>query len=86
MQEIDGMSLKREHLHGSEANLLQEIVAQYLAHEGFTNTAKAFDGEVRRNHALLNGTTNTLQNVNFREDKEAIQRQSKSFISQHNFV
>jgi hypothetical protein len=77
MQEIDNTSLKREAPHGLEASGAQAIIAQYLAHEGFTNTARAFDGEVRRNHALLNGTTNILQNATFTEEKEAIQRQSK---------
>jgi len=73
--DIDSTSLKQQIGHGSEASLLQEIVAQYLTHEGFTETGRAFDGEVRKNAALLAGTVSSLQNVAYKEDMDSIHRQ-----------
>lgn len=63
--------------HGTEANLLQEIVAQYLSQEGYTETAKAFNGEVRKNAALLSGNVRSLQNVAYKEDMDAVHRQRR---------
>jgi hypothetical protein len=73
--DIDSTSLKQQIGHGSEASLLQEIIAQYLTHEGFTETGRAFDGEVRKNAALLAGTVSSLQNVSYKEDMDSIHRQ-----------
>lgn len=70
-------SLKHQIGHGTEANLLQEIIAQYLAQEGFTETARAFNGEVRKNAALLAGNVRALQNVAYKEDMDAVHRQRK---------
>jgi len=76
-EDIDATSLKSQIGHGTEANLLQEIIAQYLSQEGYTETAKAFNGEVRKNAALLSGNVRSLQNVAYKEDMDAVHRQRK---------
>jgi len=75
--------LKSQIGHGTEASLLQEIIAQYLSQEGYTETAKAFNGEVRKNAALLSGNVRSLQNVAYKEDMDAVHRQRK--YSSHHF-
>lgn len=39
-----------------DADLLQNLVAQYLVHEGFSRTANAFAAEVSQEEQILSGT------------------------------
>ena len=58
----------------SEISLLNELVAQYLAHDGYIETAKAFAAEIRTSSELLRpGTTST--GLDYKEDLDAINRQ-----------
>lgn len=60
-----------------ESALLQELVAQFLAHDGYVETARAFAEEVAAESAALeNGRQETLKKYEVEEDVEAINRQS----------
>lgn len=60
-----------------ESDLLQELVAQFLAHDGYVETARAFAEEVAaESTALENGRQAPLKKYEVEEDVEAINRQS----------
>ncbi|KAE8144715.1 hypothetical protein BDV25DRAFT_145347 [Aspergillus avenaceus] len=59
-----------------ETALLQELVAQFLAHDGYVETARAFAEEVAiESAALQNGRSEPLKKYEVEEDVEAINRQ-----------
>jgi hypothetical protein len=61
-----------------ESSLLQELVAQFLAHDGYVETARAFAEEVATETAALeNGQQEPLKKYEVEEDREAINRNSK---------
>ncbi len=54
-------------------------VIQYLTHEGYVETARAFAGEVHEEkQALSTGETATIQELDVRQDEDAGHRQRKS--------
>ncbi|KAJ5698200.1 SPla/RYanodine receptor SPRY [Penicillium macrosclerotiorum] len=58
-----------------ESALLQELVAQFLAHDGYVETARAFAGEVATETAALqSGHQDPLKKYEVEEDREAINR------------
>jgi hypothetical protein len=60
-----------------ESAFLQELVAQFLAHDGYVETARAFAEEVAAESAALeNGRQGQLKKYEVEEDLEAINRQS----------
>lgn len=60
-----------------ESSLLQELVAQFLAHDGYVETARAFSEEVAAESAALqNGREEPLKMYEVEEDVEAVNRQS----------
>lgn len=62
-----------------ETSFLQELVAQFLAHDGYVETARAFAEEVAAESAALeNGRETQLKKYEVEEDVEAINRQSMS--------
>ncbi|KAL4801927.1 hypothetical protein BDV18DRAFT_154567 [Aspergillus unguis] len=59
-----------------ETSFLQELVAQFLAHDGYVETARAFAEEVAAESAALeNGRQTPLKKYEIAEDFEAINRQ-----------
>ncbi|KAJ5175552.1 Ran-binding protein [Penicillium canariense] len=59
----------------NESTLLQELVAQFLAHDGYVETARAFAEEVATETAALqNGQQEPLKKYEVEEDHEAINR------------
>lgn len=61
-----------------ESALLQELVAQFLAHDGYVETARAFAEEVAtETGALQNGHDEPLKKYEVEEDREAINRNSE---------
>jgi hypothetical protein len=61
-----------------ESSLLQELVAQFLAHDGYVETARAFAEEVATETAALqSGHDAPLKKYEVEEDHEAINRNSK---------
>lgn len=64
-----------------ESALLQELVAQFLSHDGYVETARAFAQEVAAESAALQkGEDGPLKKYEVEEDVEAIHRQSKGFL------
>lgn len=62
-----------------ESTLLQELVAQFLAHDGYVETARTFAEEVAtETMALQNGRNEPLKKYEVEEDHEAINRNSKA--------
>lgn len=65
-----------------QSALLQELVAQFLAHDGYVETARAFAEEVAvETAALQNGQQEPLKKYEVEEDREAINRNSKLVVS-----
>ncbi len=61
-----------------ETRLIQELVAQFLAHDGYVETAKAFTQEVRvESRALQNGQEARYKDLEAEEDHDAVNRQRK---------
>ncbi|KAF9636218.1 hypothetical protein BFW01_g7113 [Lasiodiplodia theobromae] len=59
-----------------EASLIHELIAQYLAHDGYVETARAFAAEVREeSRALTSGGTSNARDLEPEEDIDAINRQ-----------
>jgi hypothetical protein len=76
--EISRTSAASLHPPLDETGLIHELIAQYLAHDGYVETARAFADEVRvEAKALANGDETGLKDLNPEEDVDAINRQSK---------
>ena len=61
-----------------ETALIQELVAQFLAHDGYVETARAFAEEVRQESSgLQNGRSRPLSQYEAEEDVDATNRQSR---------
>ena len=64
-----------------EDSLIKELISQFLAHDGYVETAKAFAGEVRTEaSALRSGSNTTLDTVEIEDDLDAVNRQSMAYI------
>ena len=60
----------------SEDALIKELVSQFLRHDGYVDTAKAFTEEMRaESRALKSGSDTTSDNYNIQEDLDAVNRQ-----------
>jgi hypothetical protein len=60
-----------------ETTLIHELISQYLAHDGYVETARAFSQEVaEETRALANGDESSIRHLNAEEDIDAINRQS----------
>lgn len=60
-----------------ESALIQALIASYLQHDGFVETAKAFADDLRaENMALDNGKPRAASQLDFLEDGDAANRQS----------
>lgn len=63
-----------------ENSLLKELVAQFLAHDGYVETRKAFAEEVLIEEGTLkSGRATTLDNYAVEEDSDAVNRQRKTY-------
>ncbi len=60
----------------NETRQLQELVAHYLAHDGYIETAKAFAEEAQGSQKLLLGGNVASDEFAWKEDPDAINRQS----------
>jgi hypothetical protein len=60
-----------------EGSLFQELIAQFLAHDGYVETARAFAEEVAAESASLENGREPLK-YEVEEDVEAVNRQSMS--------
>jgi hypothetical protein len=69
----------------NETELIHRLIAQYLAHDGYIDTARAFAEEVaQENQNLVKGISTAAadsRDLEPEEDLDAIQRQSKLSLS-----
>jgi hypothetical protein len=61
----------------SENQLIHRLIAQYLAHDGYVETARAFAEEVRTENEALNGPGSSPKELEPEEDHVAVNRQSR---------
>lgn len=62
-----------------ETTLVQQLVAQYLAHDGYVETARAFNREVRNQRQPLNINDDALALYDPSQDIHALNRQSTCY-------
>ena len=61
-----------------ERQLIHRLISQYLAHDGYVDTTKAFADEVRaENKALTGGNATDVKDLEPEKDHDAANRQSK---------
>lgn len=78
-EEVSSVDVTKLHPPLSETALIQELVAQFLAHDGYVETAKAFTEEVRsKANAFKTGQDTLNDSFDVREDLDAVNRQGKS--------
>ncbi|KAI4172924.1 MAG: hypothetical protein LQ348_006672 [Seirophora lacunosa] len=76
MEEISTTSISSLHTHRDETSFLKELVAQFLAHDGFVETARIFAQEVRdESRALQFGNHAFQDELSTEEDLDASNRQ-----------
>lgn len=70
-----------------ESSLLQELVAQFLAHDGYVETERAFAEEVATETAALqSGHDEPLKKYEVEEDHEAINRNRKWILGMDKMI
>lgn len=78
-EEINLTSASSLHPPLDETALIQELVAQFLAHDGYVETGRAFAEEVEAESRALRNTPNSrVKDVGVEEDLDAINRQRTS--------
>lgn len=63
-----------------ERSLIQELIAQYLAHDGYVETARAFADEVHGQRQSLSEHSQPLKMFDPSQDIHAVNRQSTQSI------
>jgi hypothetical protein len=58
----------------NETQLIHKLIAQYLAHDGYTSTARAFAQEVGTEYNALNGMDVAPYELELEEDRDAVNR------------
>jgi hypothetical protein len=89
-EEISLTNASRLHPPLDETALIQELVAQFLTHAGYVETARAFSGELEaESRALQNGENSRFRDFGAEEDLDAVNRQSRSWfrnsLDEHRF-
>lgn len=64
-----------------EGSLIQELIAQYLAHDGYVETARAFADEVHGQRESLSENIQPLKMFDPSQDVHAVNRQSMYDVS-----
>lgn len=66
----------------SESDLLQALVLQFLQHDGYVDTARAFAGEMRDQKKALHVDPDTkFDGISIKDDEDANNRQRECFWS-----
>lgn len=74
--EINSIDVSKIYPHLDENALLKELVAQFLAHDGYVESAKAFAEEVQAEDGTLkSGPASFFDNYTVEEDIDAVNRQ-----------
>ena len=81
MEKVWGEDPSDLHPSGSENIFMQHLASQYLAHEGYVETARALAEDGRINNLLLNGNDEIPAELRHKEDKEAVTRQRERIYS-----
>ena len=78
-EDIDSADVGRLHSSLTKEELSKALVAQYLSHDGYNETAKAFAQEIRSENQSLLGTHESSLDSYLapEEDHDAAHRQSK---------
>ena len=63
----------------NETSLIQALVAQFLKHDGYVETARAFQEEVQSENRALNIGQELFKDLDAKEDVDAVNRQRKPF-------
>lgn len=80
--EINNTSVASLKPAADETALVHELIAQYLAHDGYVETARAFAAEVREeSNALASSATTNVKDLEPEEDLDAISRQSTFYCA-----
>lgn len=79
LREIQATSVVKLHPGLDEGSLLKELVAQYLVHEGYVETAKSFVTEVESDQVALGKASAAMVTRSTTEDdRDASNRQRES--------
>ena len=74
--EINSVDVTTLNSNLSEASLIKELVGQFLRHDGYVGTAKAFAEEVRAEAGALKKDPDTmLDSLEIQQDIDAMNRQ-----------
>jgi len=79
-EEISLVNVSNLHPKLSKDDLCKALVAQYLSHDGYVETAKAFAGEVRAEAKVLRGPSSNSELEPYlvvEEDRDAAARHRK---------
>ncbi len=78
-EEINGANASVLHPTLKKDDLCRALVAQYLSHDGYVETARAFASEVRASSTALRGTPEPKLEgyLSMEEDHDAMNRQRK---------
>jgi len=80
IKEIQATSVAKLHPGLDEGALLKELVAQYLVHEGYVESAKDFVAEVESDQAALGkASAVTMTRSTTEDDRDASNRQRESY-------
>lgn len=81
LADISKTNISCLHPKHDETSFIQELVAQFLVHGGYVETARAFANEVREESRDLRiGQDSPLKNYEAGEDIDGINRQSKGLL------
>lgn len=65
----------------TETELIQALVLQFLQHDGYVDTARAFAGEMRAQKETLNQDPEEIGGISIKDDEDANNRQRESFTA-----
>lgn len=79
MEDINNTNVNPLHPPLTERQLIHRLIAQYLAHDGYVGTARAFAEEVQsENRALSHDKSSVEKELEPEEDQHAVRRQRKA--------
>jgi hypothetical protein len=71
----------------NETDLVQALVLQFLQHDGYVETARAFAEDMRIQKEALNmDPDTTVDGINIKDDEDANNRQSKTSRCRRSFL
>ena len=80
--DIEATDASALHRSNDETTLIHELVAQYLAHDGYIETARAFAEEVQAEKmALSNQQEPLMKDLQIEEDQDATHRQCTAALT-----